>query len=92
MTSSLRLVGIWLVVIALLGASLGSAYIPMGRFNSIVCVTIAFIQALLVWTFFMRLRWSGVLVRLIAAAGVLWLLLLLGLSLTDYLTRNTVLS
>ncbi|HEY6517327.1 MAG TPA: cytochrome C oxidase subunit IV family protein [Steroidobacteraceae bacterium] len=92
MTSTLRLVGIWLAVIALLGASLGSAYIPMGRFNSIVCVTIAFIQALLVWTFFMRLRWSGVLVRLIAAVGVLWLLLLLGLSLTDYLTRNTVLS
>ena len=92
MTSTWRLVGIWLAVIALLGASLGSAYIPMGRFNSIVCVTIAFIQALLVWTFFMRLRWSGVLVRLIAVAGVLWLLLLLGLSLTDYLTRNTVLS
>jgi cytochrome c oxidase subunit 4 len=92
MTSTLRLVGIWLAVIALLGASLGTAYIPMGRFNSIVCVTIAFMQAFLVWTFFMRLRWSGVLVRLIAAAGVLWLLLLLGLSLTDYLTRNTVLS
>ncbi|MGH8198881.1 MAG: cytochrome C oxidase subunit IV family protein [Steroidobacteraceae bacterium] len=92
MTSTWRLVGIWLAVIALLGASLGSAYIPMGRFNSIVCVTIAFIQALLVWTFFMRLRWSGVLVRLVAVAGVLWLLLLLGLSLTDYLTRNTVLS
>ncbi|HEY1888926.1 MAG TPA: cytochrome C oxidase subunit IV family protein [Steroidobacteraceae bacterium] len=92
MTSTLRLIGIWLAVIALLGVSLGTAYIPMGGLNSIVCVTIAFIQALLVWTFFMRLRWSGVLVRLIAAAGVLWLLLLLGLSLTDYLTRNTVFS
>lgn len=92
MTSTLRLIGVWLVVIALLGLSLGTSYIPLGRFNSIVCVTIGFIQALLVWTFFMRLRWSGLLVRLIAAIGVLWLLLLLGLSLTDYLTRHPIAS
>lgn len=93
MTSgALRLIGVWLAVIALLGLSFGSAYIPMGRANSIVCVAISFIQALLVWTFFMRLRWSGVLIRLIAIIGLLWILLLIGLSLTDYLTRNTVLS
>ncbi|HEY7887867.1 MAG TPA: cytochrome C oxidase subunit IV family protein [Steroidobacteraceae bacterium] len=92
MTSTLRLIGVWLAVIALLGVSTGSAYIPMGRFNSIVCVTIGFIQALLVWTFFMRLRWSGLLVRLIAVTGLLWIVLLLGLSLTDYLTRHPVAS
>jgi cytochrome c oxidase subunit 4 len=92
MTSTPRLVGVWLAVIALLGLSLGTAYIPLGRVNSIVCVAIAFIQAVLVWTFFMRLRWSGLLVRLIAVVGLLWILLLLGISLTDYLTRNTVLS
>ena len=92
MTSTLRLIGIWLAVIALLGISLGTSYIPMGRFNSIVCISIAFIQALLVWSFFMRLRWSGVLVRLIAAIGLIWFLILLGLSLTDYLTRHTVAS
>ena len=89
-SSALRLIGVWLAVIVLLGVSLGTSYIPMGRFNSIVCVTIAFVQALLVWTFFMRLRWSGLLVRLIAAVGLIWFLLLLGLSLTDYLTRHTV--
>jgi len=91
-TSTLRLIGVWLAVMALLGLSLGTAYLPMGRYNSIVCVTLAFIQALLVWTFFMRLRWSGLLVRLIAMVGLLWLLLLLGLSLTDYLTRHTIAS
>lgn len=91
MTSgALRLIGVWVAVIALLGLSLGTSYIPMGRFNSIVSVTIAFVQALLVWTFFMKLRWSGVLVRLIAVTGLIWFLLLLGLSLTDYLTRHTV--
>jgi len=91
MTSgALRLIGIWLAVIVLLGVSLGTSYIPLGPFNSVISVTIAFVQALLVWTFFMRLRWSGLLVRLIAAAGLIWSLLLLGLSLTDYLTRHTV--
>lgn len=93
MTSGvLRLIGIWLAVVALLGVSLGTSYIPMGLGNSIVCVAIAFIQAFLVWTFFMRLRGSGILVRLIAVVGLLWILLLLGLSLTDYLTRNSVFS
>jgi cytochrome c oxidase subunit 4 len=92
MTSALRLIGIWLAVVVLLGVSVGTAYIPMGRFNSIVCITIAFIQALLVWSFFMRLRWSGVLVRLIAAIGLIWFLILLGLSLTDYLTRHPIAS
>lgn len=92
MISTLRLIGVWLAVIALLGLSLGTSYIPMGGYNSIVCVTIGFIQALLVWTFFMRLRWSGVLVRVIALVGLLWILLLLGLSLTDYLTRHPIAS
>lgn len=87
---ALRLIGVWLAVIALLGLSLGTSCIPMGPLNSIVSVTIAFIQALLVWTFFMRLRWSGPLVRLIAVVGLIWFLLLLGLSLTDYLTRHFV--
>lgn len=92
MTSVMRLVGVWLAVIALLGLSLGTAYIPMARFNSIVCVAIGFAQAVLVWTFFMRLRWSGLLIRLIAVIGLLWILLLLGLSLTDYLTRHPIAS
>lgn len=91
MTSgALRLMGVWLAVIVLLGVSLGTSYIPMGGYNSVVAVTIAFVQAALVWTFFMRLRWSGLLVRLIAVVGLIWFLLLLGLSLTDYLTRHTV--
>lgn len=91
MTSgALRLISVWLAVIVLLGVSVGTSYIRMGQFNSVVPLAIAFIQALLVWTFFMRLRWSGVLVRLIAAVGLIWFLLLLGLSLTDYLTRHTV--
>lgn len=89
-TGALRLIGVWLVVVVLLGVSLGTSYIPLGRCNSIICVTIAFVQALLVWTFFMRLRWSGALVRLIAGVGLIWFLLLLGLSLTDYLTRHSV--
>jgi cytochrome c oxidase subunit 4 len=90
MTSVARLIAVWLAVIALLGLSLGTAYIPLGRFNSIVCVSIGFAQAVLVWTFFMRLRWSGLLIRLIAAIGLLWIMLLLGLSLTDYLTRHAI--
>jgi cytochrome c oxidase subunit IV len=47
----------------------------------------ACVKAALVAVFFMRLRWSHPLIRLVAAAGVIWLLILIGLSLTDVLTR-----
>ena len=60
---------------------------PLHQLNSAVNVLIACIKALLVAVFFMRLRSSDVLTRLAAAAGVLWILILLTLGLADVLTR-----
>lgn len=65
----------WLVLTALLGVA----------FLVIKGVSVA--KILLIMTVFMHLRQENPLVRLAAAAGFFWLLLMFTLTLSDYLTR-----
>ena len=79
------------VYAALLGLTLltvGIAYIDLGRLNLAAAVTIAICKALLVMIFFMHLRSSTHLTRIVAAAGVIWLGHLILFTMTDYLTRG----
>lgn len=65
-------------------------YINLGRFNVIIALAIAIIKALLVALFFMHIKGSSRLLHLAATAGVIWLLIMLSLTLTDYFTRGWV--
>ncbi len=83
----------YLVFIALaIGTCLtwGVAFIDMGIFNPIVALTIACTKATLVILFFMHVRYSSKLTMLTVGAGFFWLLIMITLSLTDYLTRGIV--
>ncbi len=75
----------WLALLALLALTLGSAYVPLHGFNTAINLGIACAKASIVAIFFMRLRSAGTLVRLAAAIGAVWLALLIGLGLTDFL-------
>jgi cytochrome c oxidase subunit 4 len=79
---------VFAALLALLLASVGAAYIPMEPFNLASNVGIAVAKALLVLMFFMRLRTDSPLLRIVASIGFAWMLLLIGLSLTDVLTRG----
>ena len=78
---------VWLALLGLLLTTLGSAYVNLGWLNSVINIGIAIVKALLVMTFFMHLRSSQVVLRIVAAAGFFWLALLIGMALTDLLTR-----
>jgi cytochrome c oxidase subunit IV len=65
-------------------------YINLGLFNVIIALAIAIIKAVLVALFFMHIKGSSRLLHLAAAVGVIWLLILLSLTLTDYFTRGWV--
>ena len=54
----------------------------------IAAVTIAFAKAILIILYFMHVRYSSKLTILVVCAGFFWLLILISLSLTDYLTRT----
>jgi cytochrome c oxidase subunit 4 len=77
----------WVVLMVLLGLTAGSAFIPLGSFNSVINVTIAALKALTVALVFMSLRRPDPLLRLAAVVGFVFLLTLFVLTFADYLSR-----
>ena len=78
------------VLMLLLALTWCIGYINLGMFNVIIALAIAITKALLVALFFMHIKGSSRLLHLAAAAGVIWLLILFSLTLTDYFTRNSL--
>ena len=66
------------------------AFYDLGPLNNIVMLLIASVKALLVILFFMHVRWSTRLTWVVAASGFVWLIIMFGLTMTDYLTRGWV--
>jgi cytochrome c oxidase subunit IV len=63
------------------------AKIDLGIWNPVVALTIAVIKAVLVVLFFMHVYYSNKLTKLTVAAGFFWLMIMITMSLSDYLTR-----
>jgi len=78
---------VYVTLMLLLGLTVGAAFIPMGVGNPITALVIAFAKTALIATFFMHLQRDSAIVRITAAAGLVWLSLLFAFSLADYLTR-----
>jgi cytochrome c oxidase subunit 4 len=70
--------------------TVGAAFVDLGALNNVVMLLIASVKALLVILFFMHVRWSTRLTWVVAASGFVWLIILFGLTMTDYLTRGWV--
>lgn len=77
----------WLLLMALLLASAGSAYLPLGGFNAVLGLGIAAVKTGLVAWRFMRLREAVALIRATALLGLWTLGLLAVLSGVDFSTR-----
>jgi cytochrome c oxidase subunit IV len=77
-------------VVLLLGTALTTviAYVDLGPLNVVVMLLIAFIKATLVILFFMHVKFTGRLTQIAAASGFAWLAILIGLTLSDVLTRG----
>jgi cytochrome c oxidase subunit 4 len=81
---------IWIVLLILTGLTTGVAYVDLGAFSVVAALTIAAVKMLLVALFFMHIRHSSRLTRLVVAGGLLWLGILLFLTLADVVTRGWV--
>jgi cytochrome c oxidase subunit 4 len=62
--------------------------VDFGFFNNVVMLAIAIAKASLVILIFMGVRWSSRLTWVVAASGFVWLLILFGITMSDYLTRG----
>jgi len=81
------LVGAALIALMVLTAILSRVSMP-GELNTVIALAIAGIKALLVILFFMHLKYETPrLNAFVLFAGLFWLLLLMGLSMTDYSFR-----
>jgi len=74
----------------LLALTWSIGYTDLGLFNLIVALVVAITKALLVALFFMHIKSGSRLLRLAATVGVIWLLIMLSLTLSDYFTRGWV--
>ncbi len=75
-------------LLALTGLTTGVAYIDLRQWNTIVALIIAACKATLVILFFMHLRWSPHLMRIVILSALLWLAILISLTTTDSVTRG----
>ncbi|MBI3894114.1 MAG: cytochrome C oxidase subunit IV family protein [Candidatus Wallbacteria bacterium] len=78
---------VFLILVALLGATVAAAEIDLGRWNFLVAMAIATVKAVLIGIYFMHLEAQSQLTRVFALAGFAWLALLLLLTFSDFATR-----
>lgn len=81
-------VGVFLTLIALTGLTTAVAFVDLGAFNTVIALAIAVCKMLLVILFFMHVRYSPNLTKIVIAAAFFWLMILISLTLGDYHTRD----
>ena len=65
-----------------------AALVDFGFLNTIVALTIAVTKATLVAWYFMGVRYTTPLTKVVAISGVLWMLILFFIGMSDYMTRD----
>jgi cytochrome c oxidase subunit 4 len=80
---------IGILLLILTATTVGAAFVNLRAFNPVVALLIATIKATLVVLFFMHVKGaSEKLTGAVVASGFFFLMILLVLSLADYLTRS----
>jgi cytochrome c oxidase subunit 4 len=83
-------VRVFIILLVLLFATVGAAYLPLGRWHFPIAMTIAVAKAVLIVLFFMHLLYSHRLTMVISVAAFLWLGIMLALTLGDYEYRDVL--
>jgi cytochrome c oxidase subunit 4 len=67
--------------------TVGAAFIDLGIFNPVVALGIACFKACIVILFFMHVKYSSRLVKMTVGAGFFTFLVLITMTMTDYISR-----
>jgi cytochrome c oxidase subunit 4 len=79
---------VFAALIALLIATVVAAQFDLGALNVAIALSIAVAKALLIIRYFMHVRFSSRLAWVFAASGFIWLGILVGLTMSDYISRG----
>jgi cytochrome c oxidase subunit 4 len=69
------------------GITVGAAYVNMGWLNPVIALGIACTKAVIVILFFMHVKYQSRLIKMTVGAGFLTFLILIGMTLSDYMSR-----
>jgi cytochrome c oxidase subunit 4 len=78
---------IFAALLVLTALTVAASFVEMGIFNPIVALAIAVVKATLVVLFFMHVKYSTKLTKLTVGAGLFTFIVLVGMTLSDYITR-----
>jgi cytochrome c oxidase subunit 4 len=76
------------LLMLLTGATVAVAFVDLGNLNVFVALAVAVAKASLVVLFFMHVKYSPTITKLVVIAALVWLGLLFGITMSDYLTRG----
>jgi len=82
------LVFLGLIVMTVLTTAV--AFVDLGAFNVVVALGIATCKMLLVALFFMHVKDSSALTKLVIVGALLWLAIMIGFTLADFHTRGWI--
>jgi cytochrome c oxidase subunit IV len=80
--------GILIALLSLTVLTTAVAYVDLGVFSTVIALGIACTKMMLVALFFMHLRHSTKLTKLVVGAGLMWFAILMLLTLADFTTRS----
>jgi cytochrome c oxidase subunit IV len=80
----LALAALWLLLLM----SVGVSRLPLGQMNAVITTAVAVAQACMVLVIFMRLKNGSSTLRVVAVLSFSWPLLLVILTLGDYMMRS----
>jgi cytochrome c oxidase subunit 4 len=85
-------VSIFLALMILTALTVYVAFLDFGHglLNDLVAMTIAVTKAMFVLVIFMHLKYSARLLWLIAGSSVVWMIVMIGLTLADYKSRDWI--
>jgi cytochrome c oxidase subunit 4 len=67
--------------------TVGASYIDLGEWNPVIALAIACTKAVLVILFFMHIKYSSRVMKLTVASGFFTFLVLITMTLSDYISR-----
>lgn len=67
--------------------TVGVSYVDLGEWNPVIALAIACTKAVLVILFFMHIKYSSRVVKLTVASGFFTFLVLITMTLSDYISR-----
>ncbi|HUK90083.1 MAG TPA: cytochrome C oxidase subunit IV family protein [Blastocatellia bacterium] len=79
---------VFAALMVLTGTTCAVSFIDLGPFNAIVALLIAGLKASMVALFFMHVKYGPRLNKLVLVGSLFWLVILLSLTISDYLTRG----